>query len=402
MRWAVFLLLWGVAALAAEDKPALSQNTHDVLIEAQGLIKEKKSAAAIDKIKALLPSIQDKSYDAAVSYQVLGYAYSAAEDYSGAAQAFREALQRNALPAAATHDLDYNLAQILIHDGKYRDGLNYLETWLKTEPAPPQNAHALAAVGYYHAGDCKSAIPHAESLAKDTGNAGEQWLQLLAACHIQLKDYTAAARVLEQLARLFPDKNDYWLQLAAAYQQAGQDGKAVVTLELLHARGGLDEAGIENLARLYLAQQLPQRAATLLEQAMNAGHLTQNAERLNLLADSWLLAQEKAKAAEALQKLIAINADAEACFRLGQIYFDLEQWPKAAEMFREATRLPGLKESGTAYLQWGIAAVHIRDQAAAEHALSQALKDKSSREQAQWWLDKLRTAGNDEDKHAPM
>ncbi len=402
MRRVIFGMLWCAVALAAEDAPRLSPDAYAVLGEAQGLIKEKKPAAAIDKIEALLPSVQDKSYDAAVSYQLLGYAYSAAEDYDHAAQAFKEALRRNALPAAVTHDLDYNLAQILIHEGKYRDGLGYLETWLKTEPAPSQSARALAAAAYYHAGDCKSAIPHAESLAGDAGNAAEQWLQLLAACHIELKDYAAAARVLEQLVRRFPGRNDYWLQLAAAYQQARQEDRAVVILELLHARGGLDEAGIENLARLYLARQLPQRAAALLEQEMAAGHLTQNAERLDLLADSWLLARDKTKAAEALQRLLALNAGAETYFRLGRIYFDLEQWPRAAAMLEQATRSPGLKETGTAYLLWGIAAVHAHDQAAAERALGLALKDKGSRDQAQWWLDRLRAAGAGNDKRAPM
>src|SRR5579885_2573762 len=372
MRRVIFGMLWCAVALAAEDAPRLSPDAYAVLGEAQGLIKEKKPAAAIDKIEALLPSVQDKSYDAAVSYQLLGYAYSAAEDYDHAAQAFKEALRRNALPAAVTHDLDYNLAQILIHEGKYRDGLGYLETWLKTAPAPSPNARALAAAAYYHAGDCKSAIPHAESLAGDAGNAAEQWLQLLAACHIELKDYAAAARVLEQLVRRFPGRNDYWLQLAAAYQQARQEDRAVVILELLHARGGLDEAGIENV------------------------------ERLDLLADSWLLARDKTKAAEALQRLLALNAGAETYFRLGRIYFDLEQWPRAAAMLEQATRSPGLKETGTAYLLWGIAAVHAHDQAAAERALGLALKDKCSRDQAQWWLDRLRAAGAGNDKRAPM
>jgi tetratricopeptide (TPR) repeat protein len=403
MRWITASLLWFIVAqAAAEGGPALSSDTHAALVEAQGLINDKKAGAAIEKIEALLPAIQDKSYDTAVSYQVLGYAYSAAEDYAGAAQSFRQALKRNVLPAPAAHDLTYNLAQILIHDGKYRDGLGYLETWLKSESAPSQNARALAAAAYYHAGDCKAAITYAESLAKEPGNAGEQWLQLQTSCHIELKDYAAAARVLEQLVRRFPGKNDYPLQLAAAYQQARQDGKAVVVLELIQARGGLDETGIENLARLYLMQQLPQRAAALLEQELAAGHLPPNQERLSLLADSWLLAQEKAKAAEALQKLIVLNADAETYFRLGQIYFDLEQWSKAAQAFQEATRSPGLKESGTAYLLWGIAAVHGHDQAVAEHALSLALKDKSSREQAQWWLDKLHIAGSEEGKHSSM
>lgn len=399
MRWVAVCLFWSVVAFAAAETestaPALSRDTHAVLTEAQSLIGDRQAGAAIDKIKALLPAIQDKAYDTAVSYQVLGYAYSAAEDYAGAAQAFQRALQSNVLPAAAVHDLNYNLAQILIHEGKYREGLDYLETWLKSEPAPSRNARALAAAAYYHAGDCRSAIPHADSLVRESGDAGGQWLQLLVSCHIELKDYAATARVLEQLVRRFPDKNDYWLQLAAAYQQARRDDKALVVLELVHERGLLDETGIENLARLYLMQQLPRRAALLLEQELSAGHLPPSRDRLNLLADSWLLAQEKPKAAEALQKLITLDADAETYFRLGQIYFDMAQWPKAVDALQQATRATGLKQSAAAYLLLGIAAVHVRDHALAEHALNLALKDKNSREQAQWWLDKLRSNGPD-------
>jgi tetratricopeptide (TPR) repeat protein len=179
------------------------------------------------------------------------------------------------------------------------------------------------------------------------------------------------------------------MQLAAAYQQGEQMNKAIAVLELMEQRGALNREQIINLARMYLANDVPYKAAYMLERQMQAGALARNREHLLLLADSLLLAQDRARSAEVLNELINLAADGELYHRLGRIYFDLQQWPQAMAALQSALNTEGLRDAATANLLLGIAAVHANQQALAERSLALAADSMGTRAQALWWLQRL-------------
>lgn len=387
----LFLIL-ATSTPAAEGggEQTISRRAYDVLTAAQDLIAKDQHRQAAEKLRALLPEVDGNAYEAALAWQMLGYALSSAGDHPAAADAFRQALQRQALPADAAHDLTLNVAQLLIHGEQYKEGLRYLEEWFKSEKNPSRDAHVLAAVGYFRSGNCAGAIPHARLLVEDRKQQEEQWYHVLAACHYELKQYNEVAQVLEQSIRYFPAKSEYWLQLAAVYQQIDQDRKATALMALAAQRGILSSTDVVNLARMYLAIDVPYKAAEWLQAKLADGTLERNREHLELLADSWQLAQERTKAIEVLAELARSSADGETSFRLGRLYFETEQWLAAVESLRAALKAGGVKDPSLAHLLLGIAAVRVNNPAVAEQSLNQALRSPGTHDQAMWWLRQLR------------
>jgi tetratricopeptide (TPR) repeat protein len=396
-RLLLILVIAGAAVLAhAEgggdnkpEGPTVSRQTYDTLTAAQEMIGKDQHGAAAEKVRALLPAVEDNAYEAALAWQMLGYALSGAGDYAGAARAFQEALKREALPAAANHDLTLNVAQLLIHGEQYKEGLRYLKQWLGAEPKPSREVRTLAAIAHYRSGDCAGAIPYVRSLVKEQKTPEEQWYQVLLGCHFELKQYDAVAEVLEQLLEMNPDNREYWVQLAAIQQQLGRDEKALALLELAGQRGLLDAGEALNLARMYLAAGTPLKAAAWLEARLADGALSRGRDSLELLADSWLMALERDKGIKALEELARLDGRGETFFRIGRSYFEMERWSPASDALRTALKAGNLTDPALTYLLLGIAAVHVGDRAAAEESLNRAMDDTATRAQAAWWLQRL-------------
>jgi tetratricopeptide (TPR) repeat protein len=379
------------------DKPTVAQSTYNALAEAQKQTSSGEYAKAIERLNDLLADVKGKAYEEALAQQALGYAHAGDEDYKSAARAFQQALDSGTLPGKDSRDITYNLAQILINDEQYQQGLKYLEDWMKGERSPSHDARVLAAVGYYQSGNCEAAIPHLNALAAEAKDGSEQWSQALLGCYVEAKQYDRAAAVLERAVRSNPANNDNWMQLAAAYQQAEQTDKAIAVLELMLRRGALDEERIVNLARMYLADGVPYKAARLLEEQMQADALARSEENLELLLDSLLLAQEQENATQVARDLIALRPSGERYYRLGRIYFDLQRWPEAIATLDSALQRKDLAERPAANLLLGIAAVHSNQQTVAERSLTIAAADKDMRAQAQWWLQRLQRASLSDD-----
>ncbi len=385
------MLSLALAAPAQEDRPAVSPATYDALAAARSLMDKGGHAGAAARLNALLAKVDHSAYEAALTRQLLGHIYAAMRDYAKAAALFRQALERNALPAADARSTTYNLAQILIHDGQYQEGLALLESWLKEEGAPSRDARALAAVGYYQSRNCRSAIPHLRILAGEADNGEQQWSQALLGCYIDAKQYGEASALLEDLLLRDPANNENWLQLAAAYQQSERVDRAIAVLELMRERNVLEADALANLARLHVSRGTPYQAASLLEAGIADGTLPRSRDNLQLLADSLLLAQESAKAIAALSEIINIAPDGEVYFRMGRIQFDLQRWPEAIRAMQKAIEAGDAEDLATAHLLLGIAAVHDGKGAVAERSLKVALRNERTHDQADWWLHRLQT-----------
>lgn len=375
---------WMVPAAETVSRP-----TYEALAAARKSIDAGRPAAAVDALKALLPKLSDNAYERALATQMLGYAQAAANDLAAAAASFRQALDSGKLPVADARNLRYNLAQILINRGEDKEGLAYLEEWLKGGKAT-RDAHALAAVAYQRRGNCKAAVPHLKVLAEGKGKDREKWAQALLACHAEAGEFGQVARELEERVRARPEDREAWLQLAAAYQRAKQVDRAIAAMEVMQARGMLDADQTVNLARLYAAAKVPLKAAELLERAMAEGRLPRDRANQQLLVDSLLLAQERERAAAVLETMLGGGGDGELQHQLGRIYFELQRWSDATATLQEAVQSRSLKDATGAYLLLGIAAMQSRQTAIAEQSLRIAAGDEGTRAQAEWWLARLR------------
>ena len=141
---------------------------------------------------------------------------------------------------------------------------------------------------------------------------------------------------------------------------------------------------------------MPYKAATILEREMAIGDIEANREMLNLLVDSWILAQENEKAKSVFREIIKKLNDDTARLRLGQLHIESEEWKKVIEVLDVKFKSDDKTLMSKVNLLLGIAQYHSKNLQMATRAFTQALADRSTEEQAKWWLEHLKnkTAGS--------
>jgi tetratricopeptide (TPR) repeat protein len=387
----LFLLLTIQQSVLAKEKEfLLDEKTHTVLTEAHKDMEAGNNTSALSKLNKLVASGKIKDYDAAVVYQTMGYAENGLNNFKNAAGHFIKALSFNALPEKVTHDLQYSTAQLLIHIEKPKEGLAYLSKWFANEPKPKADAHILAATAYYYTENYKQLITHVEKALLLNKKPPLNWYELLLAGYYELKDYKNAVVVLENIIAKYPEKTNYWMQLAAIYQQLNQEKKALALFELAYTKELLNKEEIVQLIKSYRYLEMPYKAATLLEKEMAIGDIEANKEMLTLLVDSWILAQENDKAKSVFQEIVKRFNDDTARLRLGQLYLESEEWKEVIELLDVKLQTNDKTLISKINLLLGIAQYHLDNLSGATRAFTQSLSDSSTADQAKWWLEHVR------------
>ena len=377
----------------AKDEFLLDKKTHEALVEIHSDMDSGKNQDALTKLKNLTSSANIKPHDSAVVYQTMAFVENSLNNFENASKYFIKALSFNALPKEITHEIQYSAAQLLIHIDKPKEGLKYLNKWFTNEPKPKADAHILAATAYYYTDDYKQLIVHAEKALLLIKKAPLNWYELLLAGYYELKDYKGAATVLESIIVKYPDKSNYWLQLAGIYQQTEEDKKALALYELAYAKGILNKDEIIQLIKSYRYMDMPYKAATLIEKEMAIGDLKSDKETLTLLVDSWVLAEETDKAKSVFLEIINRFSDDIARLRLGQIYIDDEEWTEALKILDVKITTEDKKLESKIKLLLGIAQYYSDDFNGATQSFTSSLSDDETEDQAKWWLDYLRRTG---------
>jgi tetratricopeptide (TPR) repeat protein len=291
-----------------------------------------------------------------------------------------------ALPEQVAHDVRYSLAQIYIATEQYAEAAKFLEVWFKEAKAPPAEAHILAASTYYHLERYAEVIPHVMAAIDLVEEPQETWQQLHLSARLELKQYHHAARILETLISWFPEKEQYWKQLAAVYLEMSEEHQALAVQALAARMGQIEGKGLIHLSNLYRYLNIPYKAAQILQQGFRAGAIVVSAKNWEHLANAWLAAREWEKAINAFSEAGRLRQDGKMELRRGQILIELRQWGQAGDAFKQALRKGGLDDPGQARFFLGQARYEQGRFAEAIQALKLAQESASYGKQAAQWL----------------
>ena len=388
-RYLIYALgLLAFSNVVAEDK--LTEQSYKVISKAQELMQEGKNKEAIVQLQRLIEAIKNKPYDSAIAWQTIAYAWYNLDKTEQAANAFIRAIETNALPDAVAHESTFNLAQILLYNENYKQAEKYWLKWSSNESNISSDAHLLAASIYQNLNQYKKMASHMSAAINLSVNPPANWYQLLASAYVELKDYTKAANTLEKVIKRKPDVKDSWLQLAAIYQLARQNQKALATTELAHKKGYLSAQQIIDLANNYLYLDMPYKAARLIEAEIDLSNIKADHETLNILATSWMLANEYQKAVAVFEKMLTIKQDPATEFQLGSLHYRLENWQKCIDVLTAYVTRDKQEHTGEAYLYMGISAYELKQTSHSLKSFHKASAYNKTREQARWWLDHLK------------
>ncbi len=372
--------------LAQDEEYLLTQKTYEALSKAQELMEQSQFGEAGRRLNELLAQTEAGSYDRAVVQQTIGYLHSEQAQYDRAAAAFQEALDADALPDDVTHNLRYNLAQILIADGQYSKGIALMEQWLASEGQADNSVYVLLATAYYRVENFSKVIEHIRTAIKNDRDPKEDWYRLQLSAHMSLNQYKSAINVLEILITRYPHRKIYWDQLAALYQQQEKEFTSLAVRMLADRLDLGDPKTLVNLADMYRYLRVPYKSGKLLERAMNEGVIPSDFKHLEKLADSWMAAREDALAAETLKQMLSKDNSGKTHLKLAQVYLATEDWQQVIDTLSPVVGSLQDNNKGRAQLLLGTSYFHLDQLEQAKAAFSRAMAFESQSSQAGQWL----------------
>jgi tetratricopeptide (TPR) repeat protein len=393
------LLAGGLAAADTKkpDKPqtrvtqTLSQATYKQMDLAQKAFEAKDykgAEAQLDVLKAKEDKLND--FEKATLWNLYAAVYRSEEDNKRAVDAYVQVLKQNNVPEGLRDNALFSLAQTLFLMEDYQRSIKIMDKWFAVSPDPQPDAYMLQAQAYYQLQRYEQArgpILKALTIAKQRQQPiKENWLGLLRAVYFEQKNYDDATKVMEVLVNLYP-KDVYFTQLAGLY---GLQGDQKRQAELMHAAyiGGFvsNKNDVLNVARLYLAQSVPQRAVDLLKARLRDKTLDLDIENLQLLAQSLSLARDTDEAIPVLNKLAVMSGESKHYNYLGQAYMQQGTWDKAAEAFDSALKAKDVANADNLRMQLGTALYNDGKLQAARSAFGAISSSSPNGEAAANWI----------------
>ena len=371
------------------DPGMMSESLYHQLETATELVAKNKNAEAIEKFQKMAQNGGD--YEKAVVYYNMGFAYNAMNRLDEALKTFEKALSYHSLPIPQEEQLTFNVGQLYVANGQFDEGIRVLQNYIATACATvAPEAHIFLGNAYAEKKRFAEALKEVDLAVDGAKEPKESWLQLKLALHYELKQMPKCAETLLRLIAIAPAKPDYWKQLSGILFDLKQDKDSLAVLALAGNQGFLKTGSeYKNLASIYLLLEIPYKAGTLLQEAIDKKLLPADEKNLDLLSAAWINARDNARAEAALKKLAAVADKGDYYMRLGYVYVESERWKDAVATLEKATA-KGVKKPGDAALLLAKAAYEAGDKRKSMQAAQSALKYDESRKAASEWLGYLR------------
>ena len=355
--------------------------------KAQKLMSSEKYDQALSILDGLEKSLSRNKYGLSQVYQTKGYVYAQSDRFPQAAAHFKKTLDLKSLPKAPTLSTMYSLAQVLVAQEKYLDAVPYIQDFIFNKEPARADSYFFYGQVLAQLKRIKPATTNVEKAVKLADSPKESWLRLLVALYYEQKIYDKAAVVLDKLVKLKPEKTKYWKQLSSVYVAMDKEDKALAVLEVAYKNNALKkEKDLLQLTRLSLFRSVPYKAASYLEKGIADGNVEKTAKHYELLAESWVQAQEIDKALEAIKKAAPLSKDGRLYVRQGQLFLEKEKWKDSIKALKKGIKKGGLKKEGLAYVALGIAQFNSGGTQSALESFRKAKTYPKFKKQAGEWI----------------
>jgi len=374
--------------LYASEVQTLRPMVYRMLEKAQNAIDEKNHPEAKNELDKL-SKMNRNSYEQAMTHNIEAYYYFSQDDYKSAINAYNKVLQLN-VPDSTKQNTLYSLAKLHMALEQYPKTIESLSKWMQLTKKPNSEAHIMLAQSYLQLKDDKMALIEIKKGMQIARNEGrmirENWYLLERAIYYQQNDYQGLEKTLKELVVFYP-KTQYWLQLSAVYDELKQPKRSLSVLETAYDKGYLSkESELMSFASLLLQEQIPFKAAKVIDQGIKDQLIERNSKNLALLADAWMLAREYDKAVEVLEASVEIADTGEQAYKLAQVYMEKNEWEKSGKLINKAIQQGKLKDEGNAWLIQGLSFFNQKQIDSALSAFNKAKNFEKQSKAAEQWL----------------
>ena len=330
---------------------AVSKEVYERIQKAQEQVDEENYTAALKTLNSLYNPDKLTEYEQANVLNYLGFVHYNTDNMPQAIATYQKLLAIPSLEPQMAKATTFTMAQLLTVEERYREALNTIDKWFTLEPNPAPQPYILKAQVHYHLEEYQAMVQPIETAMevarKRDLQVKEDWWGLLNFAYFQQENYTKVRDIQKILLQTWPKKR-YWLSLAGAFTELGQDEKLIYAYDAAFTQDML-EKGTEfvTMAQLYLQAEVPYKAAKLLQEKIDSGVVVKNEKNYRLLSQSWMLAQEDAKAIPALQSAAALAKNGEVDARLANSYLNVGEYGECVTSANTAIRKGGLKSPDT-------------------------------------------------------
>ena len=359
----------GAQAQAAEGEdrpqktrrvPTMSEATFKKLAEVQEAIDAKDFESAKKILNDMLSRTRNMNGNEVGQVRnMLGFVYFSEENYPAAIKEYEQVVaQGDQIPEGLETTTLYTLAQLSFVEERYQDALDYMEKWIAEANNPGADPHIFMGQVYYQMKNYPAAIQQIETgikIAQERDlDVKEQWWALLNYLYYEQENWPKVLEILEILVRDFP-KRDYWVRLAGIHGQLGNEKEQLWCMQGAYTSNFLDrEQDLMNFAGLLMQDQVPYRAALVLEKGFKDKIIERSSKNLQALGQAWQLAQESDKAIPAYEEAGKLSDDGRIYERLAQLYLDVDKFQECVVASDNAIDKGGLRSLPQVYIVKGM------------------------------------------------
>ncbi|GLX77376.1 hypothetical protein tinsulaeT_07160 [Thalassotalea insulae] len=346
------------------------------------------SADDIPGALALLLDIDaSKTYDRAYVDRFIAVMYATDGNEVKAIEFLKKAIAPDVLNEVDHGEAIKLLADLQMQEKQYEEALVNYQAWMDFTGKSDGDTWVKIANANYELKRLNKMIEPADKAIAaygDKHNKNPYILKLTS--YYERKQYKNAVGVLETAVQLFPDEKAFWKQLGNFYLLIEDYKKGMATLDLAYKQGYLEkESEIKTLASLYAQNNIPYKAATLLEKHIASGLVKRDDQNIGRLANAWHAAQHIDKAAKYYGELAKMTNEAKHYSKQGSLLAQDEQFKKAVVALEKALEL-GVKNKGRTYMSIAEAHFYLGNYKQAYAAIQNAMKDPKTRKSAKGWV----------------
>ena len=370
---------------------AVSKEVYDDILKAQELVDEEEDYQGALKVLNKLYDPEDLSeYEQANVLNYIGFVHYNIPNMAAAISSFQKLLEIPSLEPQMAKQTMFTVAQLLTVEERYQEALVAIDKWFVLETNPSPDPFILKAQIHYNLNQYKNMIQPIEDAMevaiKRELAIKEDWWGLLNFAYFQQENYAKVRDIQKILLQTWPKKR-YWQSLAGAFTELGEDEKLIYAYDAAFTQGMLDKGSeFVTMSQLFLQAEVPYKAATLLEEKMNAGIVEKNAKHYRLLSQSWMLAMEDNKAIPALKEAARLSSDGEIDARLANSYLNIGDYINCTQAAKAALKKGGLKSSDNVQITLGMCFYNIQKYADSKAAFKIAAKVSKSRRTSNQWI----------------
>ena len=369
---------------------AVSKEVYERIQKAQEAVDEENYSAALKILNSLYNPDKLSEYEQANVLNYLGFVYYNMEDMPNAIATYGRLLAIPSLEPQMAKQSMFTMAQLLTVEERYREAMVTIDKWFALETNPAPQPFILKAQIHYHLDEYKAMVQPIENAMQVARNRNtevkEDWWGLLNFAYFQQENYEKVRDIQKILLETWPKKR-YWLSLAGAFTELGQDEKLIYAYDAAFTQDML-EKGTEfvTMAQLYLQAEVPYKAAKLLQEKMEAGVIVKNEKNYRLLSQSWQLAMEDEKAIPALMSAASLAKNGEVDARLANSYLNIGKYSECVSSANTALRKGGLKSPDNIQISLGMCLYNLQRYADSKKAFREAAKTPRAQRTSNQWI----------------